>query len=110
MCWYGCWYGRDPCLRNLLVNGDGLWVHVPGYRGAMKRFPRITLDPAVMGGRPCIRGLRITVAAVLRLLAAGRARDEVLKEYPYLESQDLDEALAFAAWLAESPEEALAAQ
>ena len=63
-----------------------------------------------MGGRPCIRGLRITVATVLRLLAAGRARDEILKEYPYLEAQDLDEALAFAAWLAESPEEALAAQ
>ena len=76
----------------------------------MKRFPRITLDPAVMGGRPCIRGLRITVATVLRLLAAGRARDEILREYPYLEAEDLDEALAFAAWLAESPEEALAAQ
>jgi uncharacterized protein (DUF433 family) len=63
-----------------------------------------------MGGRPCIRGLRITVATVLRLLAAGRSRDEILKEFPYLESQDFDEALAYAAWLAESPEEALSTQ
>ena len=73
----------------------------------MKRFPRVTLDPAVMGGRPCIRGIRITVAAVLRLLAAGHSTAEILKEYPYLEREDLVEALGFAAWLAESPEEAL---
>jgi uncharacterized protein (DUF433 family) len=76
----------------------------------MKRFPRITLDPAVMGGRPCVRGLRITVATVLRLMAARHTREVILKEYPYLESEDLEETLAFAAWLAESPEEALAAQ
>ena len=106
----GCWYGADPYARIWPADGDGLWVQVPGYREAMKRFPRITLDPAMMGGRPCIRGLRITVATVLRLLAAGRGRDEILKEYPYLEAEDLAEALAFAAWLAESPEEALAAQ
>ena len=73
----------------------------------MDRFPRITLDPAVMGGRPCIRGQRITVAAVLRLMAARHPRTEILEQYPYLEPGDLDEVLAFAAWLAESPEEAL---
>ncbi|MGE0191204.1 MAG: DUF433 domain-containing protein [Planctomycetota bacterium] len=76
----------------------------------MKRFPRITMDPAVMGGRPCIRGLRITVSAILRLVAAGRSRDAILQEYPYLEADDIEEALSFAAWLAESPEEALASQ
>jgi uncharacterized protein (DUF433 family) len=76
----------------------------------MKRFPRITLDPAVMGGRPCVRGLRVTVATVLRLMASGHTHEEILSEYPYLESRDLDEVLAFAAWLAESPEEALPAQ
>ena len=73
----------------------------------MNRFPRITLDPAVLGGRPCIRGLRITVAAVLRMMAAGHTRAEILEQYAYLEPDDFDEVLAYAAWLAESPEEAL---
>lgn len=73
----------------------------------VKKFPRITMDPAVMGGRPCIRGLRVTVSMVLRLMAGGHSAEAILREYPYLERADLDEALAFAAWLAESPEEAL---
>jgi uncharacterized protein (DUF433 family) len=73
----------------------------------VKKFPRITMDPAVMGGRPCIRGLRVTLATVLRLMAGGHSVEAILREYPYLERADLDEALAFAAWLAESPEEAL---
>ncbi len=60
-----------------------------------------------MGGRPCIRGLRVTLSAVLRLMAGGHSAEVILREYPYLERADLDEALAFAAWLAESPEEAL---
>lgn len=110
MCWNGRWYGADPVGWSLLAEGHGSPLQVPGYRTDMKRFPRITLDPAVMGGRPCIRGLRITVATVLRLLAAGRARDEILREYPNLEVQDLAEVLSFAAWLAESPEEVLASQ
>jgi uncharacterized protein (DUF433 family) len=75
----------------------------------MKRFPRITFDPAQMGGRPCIRGLHFTVANALRLLAANHTAEEILAQYPYLEREDLGEALAFAAWLAESPEDALAA-
>lgn len=61
-------------------------------------FPRITVDPAVMSGRPCIRGMRVTVSMVLGLLAAGRTFTEVLAAYPYLEEADLKEALAFAAW------------
>jgi uncharacterized protein (DUF433 family) len=64
----------------------------------MNGFPRITLDPAVMGGRVCIRGLRVTVSMVVGLLAAGRARDEILRAYPYLEPEDIDQALAYAAW------------
>ncbi len=76
----------------------------------MKRFPRITLDPAVMAGRPCVRGLRVTVSTLLRLMAAGHSREQILAEYPYLQAGDLEEALAFAAWLAESPEEALTSQ
>ena len=65
---------------------------------------RISTDPAVMGGRPCIRGLRVTVATLLGLLAAGRSEDEILAAYPYLEREDLRAALAFAAWRAEEQE------
>jgi uncharacterized protein (DUF433 family) len=64
----------------------------------MAQIDRITLDPAVMGGKPCIRGQRITVATVLGLLAAERSRDEILKAYPYLEAEDIDQCLAYAAW------------
>lgn len=70
----------------------------------MKELTRITLDPAVMGGKPCIRGLRITVGTILGLLAAGRSREEILKAYPYLESEDIDQALAYAAWRVEERE------
>ena len=64
----------------------------------MAQIDRITLDPAVMGGKPCIRGQRVTVATVLGLLAADRSREEILKAYPYLEAQDIDQCLAYAAW------------
>jgi len=64
----------------------------------MKELTRITLAPAVMGGKPCIRGLRVTVGTVVGLLAVGRSRDEILKAYPYLEAEDIDQALAYAAW------------
>ena len=61
----------------------------------MDQLSRITLDPAVMGGKPCIRGLRVTVATIIGLLAAGRGRDEILRAYPYLEPEDIDQALAY---------------
>lgn len=70
----------------------------------MNRFKRITFDPAVMGGKPCIRGMRITVGMILGLLAAGRTEQEILKAYPYLEPEDLREALAYAAWRTEETE------
>lgn len=59
-------------------------------------FPRITHDPAVMGGKPCIRGLRVTVGTVLGLLASGQSRERILQAYLYLEPEDLDEVLAYA--------------
>jgi uncharacterized protein (DUF433 family) len=59
---------------------------------------RITHDPAVMGGRPCIRGLRVTVGTVVGLLAAGRTATDILADYPYLEAADIQAALSFAAW------------
>ena len=64
-------------------------------------FTRITIDPAVCTGKPCIRGLRFPVARLLGLLATGETRENILKNYPYLESEDIDEALRFAATIAE---------
>lgn len=60
----------------------------------MNRLKRITFDPAVMGGEPCIRGMRVTVGMIVGLLAAGGTEQEILKVYPYLEAEDLREALA----------------
>ena len=57
-------------------------------------FERITHDPRQMGGKPCIRGLRVTVGMVVGLLAAGYSRDEILKAYPYLELEDIEQAVA----------------
>ena len=70
-------------------------------------FNRITHDPAVMGGKPCIRGLRVTVGTIIGLFAAGESRERILKAYPYLEPEDLDEALSYAAWRLQEREEAL---
>jgi len=70
----------------------------------MNQLKRITHDRAVMGGKPCIRGMRVTVGTVVGLLAVGRTEDEILKAYPYLEREDLREALAYAAWRAEEIE------
>ncbi|MGA2269722.1 MAG: DUF433 domain-containing protein [Bryobacteraceae bacterium] len=63
----------------------------------MTNFSRITVDPNQMGGVPCIRGLRIPVATVLRNLAAGRTEDEILGDYPDLEPEDIRESLRYAA-------------
>ena len=70
-------------------------------------FSRISHDPAVMGGKPCIRGLRISVGTVVGLIASGSTRERILQAYPQLEPGDIDEALAYAAWRMEEREEAL---
>jgi len=70
----------------------------------MDLLERITRDPAVMGGRPCIRGMRVTVGTVVGLLAAGRTREEILEAYPYLEADDIRAALSYAAWRTEEVE------
>lgn len=64
----------------------------------MNTLERITADPEVMGGRPCIRGMRVTVGTVVGLVASGHTQSEILGLYPYLEPQDISEALAYAAW------------
>ena len=59
------------------------------------RIDRITVDPMVMSGKPCIRGLRVTVANVLRQLANGRTRPQILASYPYLEEEDIEACLDY---------------
>ena len=76
----------------------------------MKELSRITLDPAVMGGKACIRGLRVTVGTVVGLLAEGRSPEEILNSYPYLEREDIDQALAYAAWRVEEREVPLSSE
>lgn len=70
----------------------------------MRNLRRITFDPAVMGGKPCIRGLRVTVGTIVGLVASGYSTADILKAYPYLEEEDIREALAYAAWRAEEIE------
>ena len=70
----------------------------------MDILQRITRDPAVMGGRPCIRGMRVTVGTIVGLLAAGRTHEEILQAYPYLEADDIRAALSYAAWRTEEVE------
>jgi uncharacterized protein (DUF433 family) len=65
------------------------------------RFERITVDPQVMGGKPCIRGFRFPVSRLLGLLASGELPDSIVEEYPFLEPADIHAALAYAAALAE---------
>jgi uncharacterized protein (DUF433 family) len=67
-------------------------------------FNRITFDPDVMGGKPCIRGMRITVGTVLGLLASGHTDEEILRAYPYLEKEDIRAALTYATWRVEEIE------
>ncbi len=67
----------------------------------MLNFDRITFDTKIMGGRACIRGMRVTVSLIVNLVANGMTTKEILEDYPYLEAEDIRQALAYAAWLAE---------
>ncbi len=73
----------------------------------MDTLDRITLDPTVMGGKACVRGLRVTVGMIVGQIGAGRAVDDLLADYPYLEREDILQALRYAAWRAEEREVAL---
>jgi len=70
----------------------------------MQPMNRITRNPDVMGGKPCIRGMRVTVGTVVGLLAAGHSETRILEAYPYLEPEDIRAALAYAAWRSEEIE------
>ena len=76
----------------------------------MEAFPRITFDPTVMGGKACIRGLRVTAGTVFGLLAAGRTAEDILAAYPYLEREDIDQSLAYTAWRLKERETPLSIQ
>jgi uncharacterized protein (DUF433 family) len=71
------------------------------------QISRITLNPAVMGGEPCIRDLRVTVGTIVGFLASGHSRQRILQAYPYREPEDIDACLAYAAWCLEEREEEL---
>ena len=70
----------------------------------MTDFARISQDPAVMGGKPCIRGQRVTVGMIVGQIGGGRSIEALLAGYPYLEREDVLEALRYAAWRAEERE------
>jgi uncharacterized protein (DUF433 family) len=73
----------------------------------MRHLARITFDSDVMGGKPCIRGMRVTVGTLVGLLAVGHSVEEILNAYPYLEKEDIMAALSYAAWRSEEVEVAL---
>ena len=70
----------------------------------MKDLTRITFDSKIMGGKPCIRGMRVTVGTIVGLIASGHSFEEILLAYPYLEEEDLRESLRYAAWRVEEIE------
>ena len=70
----------------------------------MKQLDSITTDPAVMGGKPCIRGQRVTVGTLIGLVASGKTTEQILALYPYLEAEDVTQALRYAAWRTEEIE------
>ncbi len=67
----------------------------------MLEFDRITFDPNVMGGKACIRGMRVTVSLIVNLVANGMSTEKIIEAYPYLEQEDMRQALQYAAWLTE---------
>ena len=74
----------------------------------MEELKRITFNPNVMGGKPCIRDMRVTVGMIVGLVASGHSKQDILKMYPYLEAEDINEALKYAAWRVEEIEVPLA--
>ena len=70
----------------------------------MAQIDRITRDPSVMGGKACVRGMRVTVGMIVGQIGAGHTIDQLLTDYPYLEREDILQALRYAAWLAEERE------
>lgn len=106
--------GCEPLLMIVMMDrSDGYESFIGQFNNEgiiLMRFSRITHNPAVMGGKPCIRGLRVTVGTIVGLLASDESRERILAAYPYLEPADIDEALSYAAWRLEEREEELVAK
>lgn len=86
-----------PREVQIIMNGQ---TSPPGSLSAQLGLDRITFEPGKMGGRACIRGMRITVGLIVSLVAEDASREEILADYPDLEAEDIRQALAYAAWLA----------
>jgi uncharacterized protein (DUF433 family) len=85
-------------------------LNTPMTGGKMiQNLNRITFDPQVMGGKACIRGMRVTVSTVVGLVASGYSKADILKAYPYLEEEDIRQALNYAAWRVQEIEVPLSA-
>ena len=74
----------------------------------MSDLKRITMNPEIMGGKPCVRGMRVTVGMIVGIISVGHSIEELLVAYPYLEREDIMQALRYAAWRAEEREVVLA--
>lgn len=102
-----CLYPRAPQARR--ARDRASWRNRRGRSvvigvDVMEQFDRITQIPDVMGGKACIRGMRITVGMIVGMIGAGHSIDNVLEDYTYLEREDVFQALRYAAWLAEERE------
>jgi uncharacterized protein (DUF433 family) len=75
----------------------------------MEKLKRITFDPQIMEGKPCVRGMRVTVGMIVGLVASGHTKETILEMCPYVEAEDIDEALKYAAWRVEEIDVPLAA-
>jgi len=81
-----------------------LYTQSDSRRSPLKKIDRITFNPNVMGGKACIRGMRVTVGTVVGLVASGYSNADILKAYPYLEEEDIHQSLSYAAWRVEEIE------
>ena len=103
-----CWQSAEArgCITAPAVECHKISGYYLYERGgaALADLSRITHNPRVMGGKPCIRGLRVTVGTIVGLLASDHTQDDILQQYPYLEPGDISAALAYAAWRSEEVE------
>jgi len=113
---FGSWFPFPGDPLSFSIRGLRFWKTVEhglavnertGHFAGMPKLDRITFDSSVMGGKPCIRGLRVTVGTLVGLFAAGKTREDILRLYPYLEAADLDAALTYAAWRSEEQDVAV---
>ena len=91
-------------LRNQESHGRPEFRCSVGVQLKAMVLDRITRNPAVMGGEPCVRGMRVMVGTIVGLVASGRTTAEILTAYPYIEEEDIRQALAYAAWRVEELE------